>query len=134
MELSTGLTDSLIGFIISFISCVTGTDGQYKRDNVVNAKELTYNIDCDDVLIGSIAQPYIFGKYLIIVDYKSMNKLIHVFDKDNFKWLYSFGDIGQGPNDISSIGTIACNNDTHEISLWTMPRESCSATMLTVCL
>ena len=44
-----------------------------------------------------------------------MDKLIHVFDKDNFKWLYSFGDIGQGPNDISSIGTIACNNDTHEI-------------------
>lgn len=47
MELSIGLTDSLIGFIISFISCVTGTDGQYKRqntrDNVVNAKELTYN-------------------------------------------------------------------------------------------
>lgn len=69
-----------------------------------------------------------------VVDYKSMDKLIHVFDKDNFKWLYSFGDIGQGPNDISSIGTIACNNDTHEISLWTMPRESCSATMLTVYL
>lgn len=109
----------LISFIICFISCGTGTDEQNKRqktrDNVVNAKELTYNIDCDEVLIGSIARPYIFGKYLMIVDYKSIDKLIHVFDKKNFKWLYSFGDMGQGPNEISSIGTIAWNNDTHEI-------------------
>lgn len=58
-------------------------------------KNLHIIIDCDEVLIGSIAQPYIFGKYLIIVDYKSMDKLIHVFDKKNIEWLYSFGDMGQ---------------------------------------
>jgi hypothetical protein len=104
--------------LLCLISCGTGTEIQDKnqttRNNVVDVKGLTHNVNCDDVLIGSIAQPYICGKYLLIVDYKSVDKLIHVFNKDNFEWLYSFGDMGQGPNDITSVGTVTWNDHTHE--------------------
>lgn len=51
----------------------------------------------EDVLIGSLAQPYIFGEYLVIADYKSNDKLIQIFDKKTFKHLLSLGDVGQGP-------------------------------------
>lgn len=82
---------------------------QNKRANVVNVKDNVKEIDTEDVLIGSLAKPYIFGKYLAVADYKSFDKLVHVFDKHVFKYLFSLGDVGQGPKEISSLGTIAWN-------------------------
>lgn len=107
-----------VALLACLVSCGTGSESQDKnqttRNNDVDVKGITHEMNCDDVLIGSIAQPYICGQYLLVVDYKSVDKLIHVFNKDNFKWLYSFGDMGQGPSDITSVGTVAWNDNTHE--------------------
>lgn len=69
----------------------------------------------EEVLVGSLAQPYIYGKYLFVADYRSSEKLIHIFDKHSFRYLLSFGDIGQGPREISSLGTIAWNEKEHDL-------------------
>lgn len=101
------------------ISCATkdtqNNKRQTNRENIVNVQEQVQEIICSDVLIGAIAQPYVFDSLMMIVDYKSTDKLIHVFNKDSFQYLYSFADFGQGPEEIAGIGAIAWNPEAHEI-------------------
>ncbi|MFR8358247.1 MAG: 6-bladed beta-propeller [Parabacteroides sp.] len=49
------------------------------------------------------------GDYLLVSDYKSPDKLVYIFDKNNFKYITSTGDRGQGPGEISNMGRIATN-------------------------
>lgn len=79
---------------------------QHKRDKVTNIKSDIKEIQIEDVLIGSIARLYIVDDYLLIADHKSADKLIHIFNKDDFKYLTSIADIGQGPGEITVIGHI----------------------------
>lgn len=55
------------------------------------------------------------GEYLAVIDYKSFDKLVHVFDKHTFKHILSLGDIGQGPTEIAVIGSIAWNEKEHDL-------------------
>jgi hypothetical protein len=64
-------------------------------------------IKIEEPLIGSIANLYIMDKYLIIQDVKSFDKLIHLFDKNNFEYICSIAERGQGPNEITNMGFIA---------------------------
>lgn len=68
----------------------------------------------DDVLIGSNARPVIMQDYLIIGDYKSPDKLIHIFNKKDFKYLVSTADLGQGPDEITGMGNIATDEGSHK--------------------
>ena len=86
-----------------------------QRTNIVNVKDDLKEIGMEDVLIGSVANPYICGKYLVVADYKSVDKLVHVFDKHTFRHLLSLGDIGQGPKEISSLGAIAWNEEKRDL-------------------
>lgn len=88
---------------------------QSQRANVVNVKDDVKEIDTEEVLIGAVAQPYICGKYLAVADYNSVDKLVHVFDKHTFKYMLSMGDIGQGPTEISVIGSIGWNENEHDL-------------------
>ena len=54
---------------------------QDKRDNVVNVKNKIKEIVIDDVLIDSHVKLYLMGDYLLIEDYRSFDKFIHIFDK-----------------------------------------------------
>ncbi len=49
---------------------------------------------------------YLADKYLIVSDYKSYDKLLHLFDKQNFRFIKSFADRGNGPGEITQIGHI----------------------------
>lgn len=84
---------------------------QKQRTKIVDVQDAVKGIKMEDVLIGSLAQPYIYDDYLLVADYRSSEKLIHAFDKHSFKYLTSFGDIGQGLKEISSLGTIAWNDN-----------------------
>lgn len=88
---------------------------QNQRSNIVNVKDDVTEIDMEDVLIGAVAQPYICGKYLAVIDYRSVDKLLHVFDKRTFKYILSLGDLGQGPTEISIIGSIGWNEKEHDL-------------------
>lgn len=88
---------------------------QKKRANVINVKDNVKEIDTDDVLIGSVAKPYICGDYLAIADYNSADKKVRLFDLHTLKHVLSFGDIGQGPTEISILGTVAWNEKEHDL-------------------
>lgn len=88
---------------------------QNQRLNIVNVKDDMKEIDMENLLIGAVAQPYICGKYLAVIDYRSVDKLVHIFDKHTFKHMLSLGDMGQGPTEISVIGSIAWNEKEHEL-------------------
>ncbi|MBE8722335.1 6-bladed beta-propeller [Sphingobacterium pedocola] len=81
---------------------------QYKRDKITHAKADLQEIQIEDALIGSIARLYIIDDYVLIVDHKSADKLIHIFNKDNFNYVTSIADIGQGPGEITVINFSNC--------------------------
>lgn len=95
--------------ILGSWACSNSSDSgihQHKRDNIINVESEIKEIPIEDVLIGSIARLYLADNYLIIADHKSADKLIHIFDKNNFYYLTSIADIGQGPGEITVIGHI----------------------------
>lgn len=82
---------------------------QHKRDKVTNVKSDIKEIQIENVLIGSIARLFIVDDYLLISAPQSDDKLIHIFNKNDFKYLTSMADIGQGPGEITIIGHIEEN-------------------------
>lgn len=87
---------------------------QNKRDNIVGVHSLIKEIRIEDVLIGSIVRPFLLEDYLIIGDYNSSDKLIHIFDRNSFKYLGSTGYIGQGPDEITVMGHIGIDEVRHK--------------------
>ena len=96
--------------LISFCwSCTESSEVekyQDERDNIVNVKDKVKEIVIDDVLIGNIATPLVMGSYLLIEDYKSSDKLVHLFDKKTFKYRASTANKGPGPREIAILGSI----------------------------
>lgn len=106
-------------FIISltlisvFYSCSNSSNKekhQNNRNEIVNVKDRVHEIKIENVLIGSIARLYLIKNYLIVGDYKSITNQIHIFDKNNFKYVTSCAPIGQGPSEITSMGHIGIDN------------------------
>jgi hypothetical protein len=100
-------------FALLLVSCKNNVKTEIwhdKRDNVVDVKGQIQRIDFDedDVLIGSFPLTIILGSHLIVQDPLSNDYHLHVFDKNNFKYICSTAPKGEGPNEITSIGyTIA---------------------------
>src|SRR5690606_13097862 len=92
--------------LIGMWGCTGRSDSeiyQHKRDKVTNIKSDIKEIQIEDVLIGSIARLFIVDDYLLISAPQSDDKLIHIFNKNDFKYLTSMADIGQGPGEITII-------------------------------
>lgn len=90
-------------------SCTSNTDTekhQHRRDNLVDVHGQIQEFQTGDVLIGSYARLFILGEYLIIGDYKSTDKLIHLFNKNDFRPVASTATMGQGPGEIAVMGHI----------------------------
>lgn len=79
---------------------------QSKRDNTVNVHDKIKEIVIKDILTNNYARVQIIDNYLFIKDYKSVDELIHIFDKENFKHITSTAFQGQGPGEIARIGYI----------------------------
>ena len=85
----------LLYFLLILVcgSCSTSKNEKEKwqkqRMNVVDVQDVVRKIEMEEVLVGSLAQPYIYGKYLFVADYRSSEKLIHIFDKHSFRYLLS---------------------------------------------
>lgn len=80
---------------------------QEKRNNITYVRDKIKEIVIEDLLINNYSVVQIVDDYLFIEDYKSANELIHIFDKDNFRYITSTGLKGQGPGEIARIGKIA---------------------------
>lgn len=82
---------------------------QKKRNNLINVQDKIIKIAMEDVPITIFAIPYILGDYLIVSDYKSPDKLIHIFNRNTFSYITSTADRGQGPNEITNMGHFGIN-------------------------
>lgn len=77
---------------------------QKERDNIINVQENIKEIEIEDVLIGSNPSLNVLDNYLIISDSRSLDKLIHVFNKNNFNYVTGIGYRGEGPDEITNMG------------------------------
>jgi len=65
-------------------------------------------------MLSGTTRAFIMNDYLIIADYKPDDKLIHIFDKNNFKYITSTAYIGQGPGEITIMGNLGINEQCNE--------------------
>lgn len=107
--------------IMSLASCQKINDidvYQSQRDNVIDVKKHVKTISIEDnVVLGNATELLIADNYLVFHDKESYDKLIHIFDKNTFKHQVSFGDIGQGPFEIASLGGVVWNRFAKELYL-----------------
>ena len=95
--------------ILLVLCCCSSNDSktekrQSKRDNTIFVKDKVKPIVVEDVLIGSIARLAILNDYLLIKNVKSLDKLVSIFDKNNFNYITSTADLGPGPGEITNMG------------------------------
>ena len=95
-------------FIVCCIACSEKEmeKHQGKRDNVVDVRDKLIEIEINNVLFNRIVEPYIFSDYLVLVDRNSEGKLIHILDKDSFRYVSSAGQLGRGPGEITNMGDV----------------------------
>lgn len=105
-EAAQGRRTSLALFLVLFLilpSCNHHDSGHRKYysayDNVINVKQDIREVPIEDVDISAWGKPYLLNDYLLLSDVMSYDKLIHIFDKNTFKYLTSVGNKGQGPGD-----------------------------------
>jgi hypothetical protein len=79
---------------------------QKKRDNSINVKDRLKEIPIDDVLIYWLCDVYTIAGYLLIADYRSYDKQIHLFNKNTFTYVTSTAPMGQGPEEITRMGPV----------------------------
>lgn len=98
--------------LIAFCNCSHSSQTeiyQNKRNNIVDVQDQVKEIEIDEVLIHAAPSLHTMDKYLMIKDHESHDKLIHLFNKDDFSYITSFGDKGEGPGEIINIGHIGIN-------------------------
>ena len=99
-------------YLLFFVICLSCSDHsstekyQKVRNNIINVHDYVKEIEIEDVLIGSSAHLFLLSDYMIISDIRSSDKLIHVFDKNNFNYVTSIGNRGEGPDEITNMGFI----------------------------
>lgn len=104
-----------IPFLLSALACLSCMQQpetekhQKNRDNIINVHDRVIEIEIEDVLIDEFATLYLISDYLIICDYKSYDKMVHLFDKKSFKYITSTAYRGQGPGEIANIGHTSVN-------------------------
>ena len=103
-------------FVFFASSCFRNSDvekSQNHSTNIIDVKESVKEIIIDTPLIGGWARPFIVNDYLLISDSQSEEKLISIFDKNNFSYLMGVGDAGEGPNEITNMGVIVPDEVHH---------------------
>lgn len=106
-------------FLLLFlISCTTNSvteKYQKNRNKILNVVSKLHKITLGDVMIGSNARVFIIGDKLIVSDYKSYDKQIHLFNKNDYTYLTSFAQKGEGPNEITNIGYVAVDEKRNKL-------------------
>ena len=93
--------------IFLFSACSKNSDTekyQTSRDNIIDVRDRLVEIEIDDVLISQNNRVAIIDNCLIISDFKSFDKQIHLFDKYNFTYLTSTAPKGMGPGAVANMG------------------------------
>lgn len=103
---------SFIAIFILFLWCGCENNNReskeithFSRKNVIDIKDKITDIDTDILLGNSLL--YIIDDILIVMEIKpSSDKGIHLFNKNDFKYITSTGKLGHGPGEIIRYGRI----------------------------
>jgi hypothetical protein len=90
-------------------SCTVSTETekyQRRRNNIVDVRDKIVEIKIEDPILSSLNRLHLMEDYLIIQDLQSFDKLIYLFDKNDFRYITCTGDRGQGPDEIANMGLI----------------------------
>ena len=79
---------------------------QGKRNNVTNVRNKIKEISIEFPLINFMSMLYLIDNYLIIQDTRSLDEIIHLFDRNTFAHVVSAVPRGQGPGEIANIGPV----------------------------
>lgn len=85
-----------------------------QRDQVVEVHDQIKEIQIEEVLVGSIARIFLMDDYMLIGDYRALDKQIHIFDKNDFSYITSLAPLGQGPGEITVMGHIGIDEVRHK--------------------
>ena len=91
---------------------------QTKRDNIVDVHDRIKEIDFgNDIFMFNNTVPVIAKEYLVMNDYKSLDKYIHVFNKETFKYVVSFATRGEGPGEIVRPGYVIYDKTNNKLDM-----------------
>lgn len=109
-----------LSLLIIFSSCAKQSETeiyQSSRDNTLQVRDKVKEIVINDVLIGQISPLCILDDYLIIGDVKSQDAMLHIFDKNDFRYLNSVLKRGEGPNEITNMGYIGIDKEERKFNI-----------------
>ena len=86
-----------------------------KRNNTYDVSQYVEEIIIGDPIISGENRISTAGNYLIISDFKSTEKLLHLFDKRELKHSVSIADHGIGPTEISRLGNVCYDSDDNSL-------------------
>lgn len=126
----------LLGILLlSIFSCQNINDIATEKENENFDKKLNVNKSIIDIKTDILTKPsllYLINDYLIVFDVYSVDRGIHIYNKNTFKYLTSTGKIGKGPGEINSYGYITIDKtdkafwlaDFAKLLLWKFPIDS----------
>jgi hypothetical protein len=97
-------------------SCTVSTETekyQRRRNNIIDVRDKITEIKIDDPILNSLNRLYLIEDYLIIQDFQALDKLIHLFDKNDFSYVTGVGYRGQGPDELTNMGYITVDKARH---------------------
>ncbi len=88
---------------------------QNNRNNVIDIQERVKEINVGNIYLGAIIQPYVSRDYLFLVDGRSMDNMIHIFDKQDYEHVVSTAKKGRGPGEIVSISHLEIDESNRSV-------------------
>ena len=88
---------------------------QRNRRNIMQVRDKIKEIKIEDVLLHNFSNIYLIDMYLVIKDSYSFDKIIYLFDKNDFSYITSTGDRGPGPYELISPADIGFNATSRKL-------------------
>lgn len=116
ISMNTSTCILLLAFSITLIRCNGGSETEKYhtgRNNVIQVQDQIKEIEFEDAYLSNFARIYTMEDYLIVSDYHSFDKLIYIFDRNDFSFIANIAPKGQGPGEISNMGHIGIDEKNH---------------------
>ena len=92
--------------------CSCGKGGSDSKESETDVSGLIRGLDTEDAMIGKSSDIYVYGDRLYIVDTRSDDKILHVFDAAGGKYLGSALNPGPSPEEITTPGALGVDAAT----------------------
>lgn len=103
---------------VAMVVCSCGKGGYDIEESVTDVSKQINALDTENLLIGKSSNIYVYGERLYIVDTKSSDWILYVFDTKSGKYLGSALKPGPSPYEISIPGALGVDATTHNAQMF----------------